>query len=126
MACVTVNSTASEKFVSLLRRTGLHARDSSRTDDDTLIRHTYDLHLIYSSMKSPENLRPMVQKVLKIDQIQFGNQHPELVKDGNKELLYGLSILIDQPRHQERYKKFIGPLVYHPSPAQWSEVISST
>jgi hypothetical protein len=125
MACVTVNSTASEKFVSLLRRTASHARDSSRTDDVTLIQHAYDLHLIYSSMKSPQNVRPMVQQVLKIDQLKFGNQHPELANDGNKELLYGLFILMEQPSHSERYKKFIGPLVYHPSPPRWSEVISS-
>ena len=126
MACVTVNSTASEKFVSLLRRTAAHARDSSRADDNTLIRHAYDLHLIYSSMKAPEDLRPMVQQVLEIDQIQFGNRHPELANDANKELLYGLSILTEQPRYQERYEQFIGPLVYNPSPASWSEVISST
>jgi len=112
--------------VSLLRRTAAHARDSSRADDNTLIRHAYDLHLIYSSMKAPEDLRPMVQKVMEIDQIQFANQHPELAKDANKELLYGLSILMEQPHHQERYEKFIGPLVYHPSPAKWNEVIYST
>jgi len=77
-------------------------------------------------MQAPEDLRPMVQKVLEIDQMQFGNRHPELANDANKELLYGLSILTKQPRYQERYEQFIGPLVYHPSPASWSEVISST
>lgn len=125
IACVTVNSTASEKFVSLLRRTASHARDNSRADDETLIRHVYDLHLIYGSMKAPKNLKPMIQCVIEIDQIQFGNQHEEFRDHANKELLYGLSLLIKQPHHQERYKKFIGPLVYHPSPTQWSEAIAS-
>ena len=75
IACVTVHSTASEKFVSLLRRTASHARDNSRADDETLIRHVYDLHLIYESMASPADLKLMVKRVIEIDKSQFGNQH---------------------------------------------------
>ncbi|OOZ12222.1 nucleotidyl transferase AbiEii/AbiGii toxin family protein [Solemya velum gill symbiont] len=125
IACVTVHSTASEKFVSLLRRTASHARDNSRPDDKTLIRHVYDLHLIYESMTLPSALKPMVEQVIEIDKSQFGNQHKEFVNNANSELRYGLSLLIDQAHHQERYNQFIGPLVYHPSPAKWDEAISS-
>ena len=101
IACVTVNSTASEKFVSLLRRTASHARDKSRADDETLIRHVYDLHLIFESMTSPAGLKSMVQQVIEIDKLQFGNQHEEFVSDANAELRYGLSLLMEQPHHQE-------------------------
>ncbi len=125
IACVTVRSTASEKFVSLLRRTASHARDNSRADDETLIRHVYDLHLIYESMASPADLKLMVKRVIEIDKSQFGNQHEEFVNDAHSELRYGLSLLIEQAHHQERYDQFIGPLVYHPSPAKWDEAISS-
>lgn len=123
--CVTANSTASEKFVSLLRRTALHARDNSRPDDKTLIRHVYDLHLMYESMASPSALKSMIEQVIEIDKNQYGNQHKEFVIDASSELRYGLSLLIDQAHHQERYNQFIGPLVYHPSPAKWAEAISS-
>ena len=115
IACVTVRSTASEKFVSLLRRTASHARDNSRADDETLTRHVYDLHLIYESMASPADLKLMVKRVIEIDKSQFGNQHEEFVNDAHSELRYGLSLLIEQAHHQERYDQFIGPLVYHPS-----------
>lgn len=125
IACVTVHSTASEKFVSLLRRTASHARDNSRADDETLIRHVYDLHLIYESMASPADLKLMIKRVIEIDKSQFGNQHEEFVNDAHSELRYGLSLLIEQAHHQERYDQFIGPLVYHPSPAKWDEAISS-
>ena len=125
IACVTVHSTASEKFISLLRRTASHARDNSRADDETLIRHVYDLHLIYESMASPADLKLMVKRVIEIDKSQFGNQHEEFVNDAHSELRYGLSLLIEQAHHQERYDQFIGPLVYHPSPAKWDEAISS-
>ena len=67
----------------------------------------------------------MVQQVIEIDKLQFGNQHEEFVSDANAELRYGLSLLMEQPHHQERYNQFIGPLVYHPSPANWSDAISS-
>ena len=125
VACVTVNSTASEKFVSILRRTASHARNNSRPDDETLIRHVYDLHLIRQSMASPDDVKPMVERVIQIDKKQFGNQHKEFINDANSELRYGLSFLISQAHHRERYDRFIGPLVYHPSPAKWDEAISS-
>lgn len=126
IACVTVHSTASEKFVSLLRRTASHARDGSRADDKTLIRHVYDLHLIYKSLLSiPYHLKPMIEQVIEIDKRQFGNQHKEFLSDAISELRFGLSLLVQQAHHQERYKQFIGPLVYHPSPASWEEAIAS-
>ncbi len=124
-ACVTVHSTVSEKLVSLLRRTALHGRDSSRKDDEMLIRHVYDLHLIHESMTIPSSLKSMVQKVIEMDKRQFGNQHEEFLHDANSELRYGLSLLMEQVQHEERYNQFIGPLVYNHSPAEWDEAISS-
>jgi len=43
-SCVTMKTTASEKFISLLRRTASFNRDNTQADDETLIRHVYDLH----------------------------------------------------------------------------------
>jgi len=125
MACVTVNSVAIEKFVSLLRRTALHSRDGDRADDQTLIRHVYDLHLISNSLDAPDNLQNLVEQVIDIDKKQFGNQHIDFVVDAKNELRYGLSLLLEQPQHEARYKQFIGPLVYHPSPDDWHEAIST-
>lgn len=125
MACVTLNSVAIEKFVSLLRRTALHSRNSERADDQTLIRHVYDLHLISNSLSTPDNLQNLVEHVIDIDKKQFGNQHIDYVVDAKNELRYGLSLLLEQPKHEARYKQFIGPLVYHPSPANWHEAIST-
>jgi hypothetical protein len=125
MACVTVNSTACEKFVSLLRRTASHARDSSREDDKTLIRHVYDLHLIQQGMMDPAAIKGMVQQVIAVDKNQFINQHPELAEDSIAELRFGLELLAEQKIHKERYNRFIGPLVYHPSPACWEDALAS-
>ena len=123
--CDSIKSITSEKFVSLLRRTALHGRDSSRADDKTLIRHVYDLHLIRGSMEEPESLKAIVQKVIDVDQKQFGNQHQEFVNDAVKELHYGLSILLEQPHHRKRYDEFTKALVYHSDPAKWDQAIVS-
>lgn len=123
--CVAVESIAAEKFVSLLRRTALVARDSSRRDDEALVRHVYDLHLILSSSEKRDLITSMIEQVIEIDLEQFGNQHPEFVKDPKGELRFGLQSLKDNPLHRERYQRFIGPLVYHPNPPVWELALSS-
>ena len=125
ISCDRIEPIASEKFVALLRRTALHGRDNSRADDETLIRHVYDLHLIRKSMEKPERLKAMVREVIDVDQQQFGNQHREFEDDAISELRYGLSILLGQPHHQERYSELVSALVYHPEPAGWDEAIAS-
>ncbi len=123
--CVTVESIACEKFVSLLRRTALHARDNNRPDDVTLIRHVYDLHLIYPLMRDPAAWKNKVLEVIAVDCAQFGRQHPKLLDNPLAELRYGLALLLEQPLHKQRYTQFIGPLVYHPAPATWDNALLS-
>ena len=125
MDCVSVESIACEKFVSILRRTALHARDSTRPDDATLIRHVYDLHLIYALMPKPAAWKNKVAEVIALDCVQFGNKHAALVQDPITELQYGLALLVDQSLHKQRYAQFIGPLVYHPAPASWDTALKS-
>lgn len=123
--CVSMESTACEKFVSLLRRTAASNRDRSRPDDETLIRHVYDLHLIEKSLPNLIELRGLVQQVIQTDVEQFGNQHEAFRDNTYQELQHGLQLLTEQAQYQKRYEKFIGPLVYHPSPASWDESIKT-
>ena len=123
--CVTMRSTASEKFVSLLRRTAAHDRDRTREDDETLIRHVYDLHLIGSDLTDFQPIKTFVHQVMRIDAEQFGNRHEQFRENPIQELKHGLNLLIKNPIYKERYKKFIGPLVYHPTPATWDQAIKT-
>lgn len=123
--CVTVNAIACEKFISLLRRTALFARNRASKDDPVLIRHAYDLVLILSSLNNPEKLKPMVQQVIENDREEFGKKHTEFKKDPNSELLFGLGLLKEDPVYEQRYGSFIGPLVYHPSPVTWKEALTN-
>lgn len=123
--CVTMETTASEKFISLLRRTAACNRDTTQPDDETLIRHVYDLHLIGLALTNFNSLKALVDKVIAIDVDQFSNRHKEFKEHPYKELKYGLDLLITKPIYKDRYKRFIGPLVYHPSPATWEQAIQT-
>ncbi len=70
-------------------------------------------------------LRTLVQAVIQTDVAQFGNQHAQFVTSPADELLYGLGCLQTHPIHQERYERFIGPLVYHDEPATWNEALQT-
>ncbi len=123
--CVSFETTASEKFVALLRRTAALERNEFPADDTMLVRHIYDLHLIGQSLPDFNSLHSLVQQVIEIDREQFSSQHKNFLNNPYKELQYGLQLLTNQTVHQERYEKFIGPLVYHPSPASWDEAIET-
>ena len=122
---VSLPATISEKLVALLRRTAHVNRDPSRKDDETLVRHVYDLHMATAGGYDMAALRPLVQAVIQTDVSQFGNQHTQFVTSPADELLYGLGCLQTNPIHQDRYERFIGPLVYHDEPASWDEALQT-
>jgi len=123
--CVSIASTASEKLVSLLRRTAFASRDAFRKDDNALIRHAYDLHIIQLSDVDHNEIRDLVARVVETDAAQFGSQHPEFRSNPFAELRYGLECLHTNPVHRSRYDQFIGPLVYHENPATWDEALAT-
>lgn len=122
---VSLNATISEKLVALLRRTAHVNRDYSRKDDETLVRHVYDLHMATSGGYDMAALRTLVEAVIQTDLAQFGNQHAQFVTSPADELRYGLACLQTNPIHQYRYERFIGPLVYHDEPASWNEALQT-
>ncbi|HAT6992498.1 TPA: hypothetical protein JAN52_08760 [Legionella pneumophila] len=123
--CATIEVTASEKLVALLRRTAAYERNPSGKDDETLVRHIYDLHLINRSNADKDKISKLIKKVIEIDIKDFGNQHHQFRDDPYKELLYGFEQIQNQEKFRERYQKFIGPLVYNKNPASWEESMTS-
>ena len=121
-SCATIFSIASEKFVALLRRTAAFDRDNTKDDDETLVRHVYDLHLIRALLDN-DVLKELVRQVIQIDIEQFGNQSSQFRDNPLVELNHGLQILLENPIHKQRYEMFIGPLVYNPKTAEWEEAI---
>lgn len=122
---VSLTATIGEKLVALLRRTAQVDRDPTRKDDETLVRHVYDLHMVTSPGYDVVALRALVYVVMQTDAAQFGNQHAQFLSTPVAELLHGLECLRTNPCHQARYERFIVPLVYHNDPAAWSDALET-
>ena len=111
--CVSIDSTLVEKVLSMLRRTMSVKRNPNRKDDDTLVRHIYDVHCIFIGHKiDMDVLRPMFDSVLEEDRLRFGNQHQEFVVDPRNELKLGLEELQNNEKFRERFNAFVAPMVY--------------
>ena len=70
-------------------------------------------------------IRDLVHQVIETDVKQFGNQHPEFRESPITELWFGFEQFAQNPVHQQRYREFIGPLVYHPEPADWDATFTN-
>jgi len=122
---VSLPATISEKLAVLLSRTVHVNRDPSRKDDETLVRHVYDLHMATSGEYDMAALRTLVKAVIQTDMAKFGNQHAEFVTNPADVLGYGLGCLQTNSIYQDRYERFTGPLVYHDEPATWDEALQN-
>jgi len=109
--CVSVNETAIEKWVGLTRRIAAIEREY-HADDETLIRHVYDLNAINKADRINADFYALAQTIVTNDARQFKNQHPEYAVDPASEIQLSLSLLRDRPLWKERYQKFIEEMVY--------------
>jgi predicted nucleotidyltransferase component of viral defense system len=123
--CAGYESIAIEKFVSLLRRTAYLSRDNDAPDDAALIRHIYDLKLMYENKLDIDVLIKLLPRVIEIDKNQFANRHAEFLTTPISELMHGLDCLLSNEMHEHRYNKFLGPLVYNPPKFTWNEAASN-
>jgi predicted nucleotidyltransferase component of viral defense system len=111
IACVSVNETAIEKWVSLTRRIAAIEREYHR-DDPMLIRHVYDLIAIKQADKINESFFNLAHPTVHYDARQFKNQHPEYFNHSIAEILRSLEILKKKRLWKERYQRFIDSMVY--------------
>lgn len=122
---ITLDLILVEKFVGLLRRTAEAVRGYSENEDETLIRHVYDLHLINENKKDFTHIPNLFSKIVARDIDQFGMRHKEFKENPSAELLYGLQLLQNDKIHKDRYKSFLGPLVYNANPPSWEQGIEA-
>lgn len=112
--CVSVATTLVEKVVSMLRRTAASIRYHARHDDETLVRHIYDVHFIcLGEAFDGSELGQMFKAVVQEDIARYGSQHPEFKNDAKSELLFGLTHLETQTEYRERFEIFVSPMVYN-------------
>ena len=114
--CVSINETAIEKWVGLTRRIAAIER-GYHADDETLIRHVYDLNAINKANRITADFFAIANAIVTNDAKQFRNQHPEYSVDTSAEIQLSLSLLRHKPLWKERYQKFIEEMVYDNAPA---------
>jgi predicted nucleotidyltransferase component of viral defense system len=121
--CDQIEMILVEKFISLLRRTAEIDRGCSDRDDETLVRHVYDLSLIMSQQIDFDIVKNLFFQIVKQDVAQYGTRHKQFKDNHIIELGYGLQLLNTDIKHKDRYAKFLGPLVFNKKPPSWSEGI---
>lgn len=112
--CVSVTETAAEKAVSLTRRTAMEIAGLSRTQDPTLVRHLYDLHMIRSQIDRRE-VAELIRAVAEQDAAEFGAQHPAYRDDIAGETRKAMTYLKTAPEVRAGYDSFVAAMVYGPA-----------
>lgn len=120
--CATILSTQAEKLISMMRRTAAVVRNPERQDDESLVRHIYDNYCIVreKDLNIPR-LTVFVQACIRQDIERYGNQYPQFCNSPVDELIMGLDALRDDPIHEERFGRFVEPMVYGDNPVTWEE-----
>lgn len=122
---VTIVSTSIEKLIAILRRTAAFARNAERADDESLVRHIYDYFKITNGQAQDfQFLANLAMKVIKIDMMRYGQQHPQLLDDPVSELLFGLAELDRNPLYQIRFHNFVVPMVFGDEQVTWQQAYS--
>jgi len=125
MAFTSILSTQAEKIISMLRRTASFDRDQSRGEDPALIRHIYDTFYIQSAGRANlSDLAPLVRQVINEDVARFGAQHLQFVENPIAELKYGLMLLEENSQFEERFNKYVVPMVYGSRPIKWVDAFT--
>jgi hypothetical protein len=109
--CISIEETTIEKWVGLTRRIMAIER-GYEDDDNTLIRHVYDLNAINQAKKINSDFIDLVKATIISDGKQFRNQHPEYIYEPIAEIKKSLTLLNDTPLWKERYEEFIEVMVY--------------
>jgi predicted nucleotidyltransferase component of viral defense system len=109
--CVSVNETAIEKWVGLTRRV-IAIERNYHPEDNTLVRHIYDLNSIIHANKMTEDFFKLAKIIIKNDAIQFKNQHPEYAENPISEIQESLKILREKTIWNDYYQTFLSEMVY--------------
>jgi hypothetical protein len=114
--CISIDETAIEKWIGLTRRV-IAIERTRLPDDETLIRHVYDLNAIKNADGINSNFFTLAKTIVNDDAKQYKNQHPEYSVDPIAEIRESLMLLKNKSLWKERYQDFIVSMVYDPTTA---------
>lgn len=113
--CINAPETLAEKVLSFLRRTAQSLEIETKKEfDERLIRHIYDVLLIYR--KQPHLLddlpKGLFDQMIQADGLQYQNQYPQFLDDPKKRLLMALDNFSESAEAEKSYQRFVAELVY--------------
>jgi hypothetical protein len=111
-SCVTIDETAIEKWVGLTRRI-IAIERGYHPDDNSLIRHVYDLNAIQQADKINNHFFVLAKDIVINDAKQFKNQHPEYSNNPSDEIKQSLALLRSKSHWSDRYQEFIKTMVFN-------------
>ena len=115
ITCQSVQESLGEKVLSFLRRTAEAMAVRNRAAyDDRLIRHIYDVSVIYRQSLYPlsELTGSVFQNMVAADALRFSRQYPEFRINPREEMQKALDRLKSNEELAEQYKRFVDELVY--------------
>ncbi len=115
ITCQSVQESLGEKVLSFLRRTAEAMAGRNRAAyDDRLIRHIYDVSVIYRQSLYPlsELTGSVFQNMVAADALRFSRQYPEFRINPREEMQKALDRLKSNEELAEQYKRFVDELVY--------------
>jgi len=112
--CVSTDETAIEKWVSITRRV-IAIERKYHFDDQTLIRHLYDLNAIKQATIIGHGFFDLAHVIINNDAKQFKNQHPEYSINPRDEIEQSIALLKKKSLWRKRYADFIQAMVYDSS-----------
>ncbi len=123
--CSPISVIAAEKIVSLLRRTAAEIRGIDKNPDATLVRHAYDLYVIFKQLEIKNEALNLIPQIIKNDIEQFGNKDLYFEDNPILEMKTALKYIIENNIFASRYTMFLNPLVYAVNLPSWDEVKAS-
>lgn len=124
--CISIEEALAEKLVSFPRRLAKAMRKNTESYsedhlfseengwDQALVRHIYDVSVIFAKNKniSPQEISDLVKKVIKKDQNDFKNQHPEFLNDSLGEIDFAMKKAQKSKILKNQYDDFVAAMVY--------------
>ena len=130
IACMTLQETASEKIVALLRRLG-EERNQGTGFKPYLLRHVYDLSRMFSEASIPvdERFVELIQAKVAIDQRKFANHFAAFHEAPYAALAERLDFLCESEEMSKAYTSVLSGLMFTgvlPPYAEAVEIIEAT
>lgn len=126
--CVNMESIIIEKMIALLWRTSAISHGKRVEDDEALVRHMYDIHLLVSKKQSVidlDALKDISIKSLEYQANQYRSKYLEFHTNPKEVLSHGFDEIHNNPIHKQRYNDMLLPLIYSGGSPDWDEVLGT-